>query len=555
MIKGPFDLGVMVTWVMPANIAARFCRRRCISRVRAFVVLCAAATGAACLAERGPFTNRMAHSGTSYLTRAARQPVNWQPWGRDAFALAARLDRPVLLYIGNDTCRWCAETDRAIYTDPEIGALINGLFVPIRVDRDERPDVAQRYQSAVERLAGLRGWPLTVFLTADGSPFFGGTYFPADDPITGRGLKQLLPEIARSYRDQRPFIVQQAAVVRQLVLTTTGEARGVLRASLVRQGIDAVARDLNDAVQAGMAGGSVMHVEAISLLLTEYARYRDTNALAVARRALDLMLDSANVAAGEDPPRLVRAALIGGLAKGWIVTGEQRYRDAGRLLVRALARQLPDVASLSGDAVFADQQSYVIENLMLAAAALAEPEVGARARAALDVLLQRGYARGWGVRHMVAGSSATGTTPQGLLQDQVQVASACLAAHQLSGDKRYLAIALDLAAILERSYSDTLGGYYDAADPAVPPSPPPSAPPPASPQGLGDRTKHAFDDVLPGANAAAALLLAHLSDVTADPSYRRRAQTTLEAFAGNVPNAGVRATTFLAAARETLGAP
>ena len=156
---------------------------------------------------------------------------------------------------------------------------------------------------------------------------------------------------------------------------------------------------------------------------------------------------------------------------------------------------------------------------------------------------------------MVAGSSATGTTPQGLLQDQVHVASACLAAHQLSGDKRYLAIALDLAAILERSYSDTLGGYYDAADPAVPPSPPPSAPPPASPQGLGDRTKHAFDDVLPGANAAAALLLAHLSDVTADPSYRRRAQTTLEAFAGNVPNAGVRATTFLAAARETLGSP
>jgi uncharacterized protein YyaL (SSP411 family) len=540
MIKGPFAFGVTVTLVMPPNIAARCPGRRGISRVRGLVVLCAGLT--ACLAERGPFTNRMAHSGTSYLTRAARQPVKWQPWGRDAFALAARLDRPVLLYVGNDTCQWCTETDRAIYTDPEIGALINTLFVPIRVDRDERPDIAQRYQSAVERLAGLRGWPLTVFLTADGSPFFGGTYFPADDPITGRGLKQLLPEIARSYRDQRSLIMQQAAVVRRLVLASTGEVRGVLRESLVRQGIEAVARDLNDAVAAGMAGGSVMHVEAVSLLLTESARFRDTNALAVARQALDLMLDTAaNVAAGDDPPRLVRAALIGGLAKGWIVTGEQRYRDAGRLLIRALARHLPDIASLSGggggDAVFADQQSYVLENLMLAAVALGEPAVETRARAALDVLLQRSYARGWGVRHTVSGSSASGTAAQGLLQDQVQVASACLVAHKLSGNRRYLDIALDLTAILERRYSDPLGGYYDVA-----------GVPPASPQVLGERTKQ------PGANAAAARLLAQLSDVTADPSYRRRAQATLEAFAGNVASAAprVRNTTFLAAARETL---
>src|SRR5438093_9285707 len=116
---------------------------------------------AACIGERGPFINRMAHTGTSYLARAARQPVRWQPWGRDAFALAAKLDRPVLLYIGSDSCRWCAETDRAIYTDPEIGALINALLVLIPVDRDERPDVAQSFQRGVELRVGLRGWPVT----------------------------------------------------------------------------------------------------------------------------------------------------------------------------------------------------------------------------------------------------------------------------------------------------------------------------------------------------------------------------------------------------------
>jgi len=515
--------------------------------VRGLAVLFAAAT-AACLAERGPLTNRMAQSGTSYLARAARQPVNWQPWGREAFALASRLDRPVLLYVGNDACHWCVETDRAIYTDPEIGSLINALFVPVRVDRDERPDVAQNYQTAVERLAGLHGWPLTVFLTADGSPFFGGTYFPADDPITGRGLKQLLPEIAKRYRAERPFIEQQAARMRQFMLTGEGEAPGMLRASMLQNEIARVARDLDDAVRAGMTGNSVTHVEAASLLLTEYARFRDTNALAVARRALDLMLDTANVAAGDDAPQLARAALIGALAKAWVVTGDGHYRDAGRTRLRAVARELPDVASLSGDAVFSDQQAFIMENAMLAAATLGEPAVETRARAAFDVLLQRSYARGWGVRHAVGGQSPSATTPPGLLQDQVQVASACLAAHQLTGDRRYLDVAIDLAAILEQHYADPLGGYYDAVEPS------PSGQP-GSPTVLGDRTKHVFDDVLPGANAAAAAFLAHLAVVTRDLAYRRRARATLEAFAGGMTNAGMRGTTFLAAARETLGNP
>jgi uncharacterized protein YyaL (SSP411 family) len=486
----------------------------------------------------------MAHSGTSYLTRAARQPVRWQPWGRDAFALAAKLDRPILLYIGSDACRWCAETDRAIYTDPEIGALINALFVPIRVDRDERPDVAQRYQAAVERLAGLRGWPLTVFLTADGSAFFGGTYFPADDPITGRGLKQLLPEVARSYRDQRSFVVQQAALVRQLVLTGNDASRGVLRPSLVQDGIVSVARGLDDAARTRAVTGSVMHVEATALLLS--VGVGDTTAQASARRVLDLMLDSTAALAGEDPPRLVRAALAGSLAQAWAATGEPRYREAGRVLVRTLANALPNLAARDADdAVFVDHEGFVIEHLLLAAATFGEQAAEKRTLAALDVLLQRTYARNWGVRHAIAEAPAAGqTTPLGMLQDQVQVAAASLAAYQVGKESRYLDVALDLAAVIERSYADPLGGYYDVADA-------PSGSLPA----IGDRSKHVFDDVLPGPNAAMARLLAHLAQVTGDPSYRRRAQHTLEAFAGAVPGTGLRASTFLAAARETLGTP
>src|SRR5690348_10075646 len=169
----------------------------------------------ACVSEHGPLTNRMAQSATPYLARAAREPVSWQPWGRDAFALAARLDRPILLYVGADDCRWCAIMDREVYGDQALAAMIDSLFVPVRVDRDERPDVAQRYNAAIQLLAGLRGYPVTVFLTPDGSAFFGGTYFPLDDPITGRGLKQLLPDVARSYRQQRASILRRAALVRE----------------------------------------------------------------------------------------------------------------------------------------------------------------------------------------------------------------------------------------------------------------------------------------------------------------------------------------------------
>jgi len=532
---------------MAPNIAARFPGGRGISRVRStlhtrlFLIVCAALS--ACLGERGAFTNRMAHSGTSYLARAARQPVRWQPWGRDAFALAAKLDRPVLLYIGSDACRWCAETDRAIYTDPEIGSLINALYVPIRVDRDERPDVAQRYQAAIEHLAGLHGWPLTVFLTADGSAFFGGTYFPADDPITGRGLKQLLPEVAKSYREQRSSVVQQAALVRQLVMTGNGASRGVVRAALVHEGIASVAGELENAIRTRAAAGSVMHAAAAGLLLTG-----DATARAVALRALDLMLDTTAALVAEDPPRLVRAALAGSLVQAWAATGDPRYRDAGRELVRDLANDLPDLSDRGADGTaFADQEAFVIEHVLIAAAALGEGAAEKRARTALEGLLRRTYARNWGVRHAIGDAPAAGlTAPLGLLQDQVQVAAACLAAYQVSNESRYLAVAVDLAAVIEGSFADSLGGYYDLAN---------APPPPASLPTPGDRTKHVFDDVLPGPNAEVALLLTHLAGVTGDPTYRRRAQATLDTFAGAMPGGAVRATTFLTAARETLGTP
>ena len=120
-------------------------------------------------------------AASSYLRSARHQPVHWHPWGEAAFARAQAENKPILLDIGAVWCHWCHVMDRESYEDPEIAALINEHFVAVKVDRDERPDVDARYQAAVSAISGQGGWPLTAFLTPDGRPYFGGTYFPRDD--------------------------------------------------------------------------------------------------------------------------------------------------------------------------------------------------------------------------------------------------------------------------------------------------------------------------------------------------------------------------------------
>ncbi len=204
--------------------------------MRPLAVLALLPCALACVAERGKLTNQMAQSNTRYLARAAREPVSWQAWGREVFSLAARLDRPILLYIAAEDCRWCAAMDRETFANATLAAVIDSLFVPVRLDRDEHPEIARRYQNAVTLLTGLRGYPLTVFLTPEGLAFFGGTYFPADDPLTGRGIKQILPEVARSFAQNRLFVVRQAALVQQLAYQGEVGAHGVLAAARGRGG-------------------------------------------------------------------------------------------------------------------------------------------------------------------------------------------------------------------------------------------------------------------------------------------------------------------------------
>jgi uncharacterized protein len=154
--------------------------------------------------------NLLQHSASSYLRSARHQPVRWHPWGDAAFARAQSEDKPILLDIGAVWCHWCHVMDRESYENPRIADLINELFVAVKVDRDERPDVDARYQAAVAAITGQGGWPLTAFLTPDGRPYFGGTYIPPDDRYGRPGFGRVLTTLAKVWRERRNEALETA---------------------------------------------------------------------------------------------------------------------------------------------------------------------------------------------------------------------------------------------------------------------------------------------------------------------------------------------------------
>jgi uncharacterized protein YyaL (SSP411 family) len=158
-------------------------------------------------------TNSLAQASSAYLRSAMHQPIRWHQWGEEAFAVAQRENKPILLDIGAVWCHWCHVMDRESYDDAEIARLMNDNFVAVKVDRDERPDIDSRYQAAVQAMTGQGGWPLTAFLTPEGKPFYGGTYFPPDDHWGRPGFKRVLAAIADAFRAKREEVTQQAEMV------------------------------------------------------------------------------------------------------------------------------------------------------------------------------------------------------------------------------------------------------------------------------------------------------------------------------------------------------
>ncbi len=240
-----------------------------------------------------PSAHRLAAATSTYLRSAAHQAIDWHPWGTEPFELAQRTGRPILLDIGASWCHWCHVMDEGTYEDPEVARLIAQHFVAVKVDRDEHPEVDQRFQRQVSTLTGEGGWPLTAFATAEGEVFFGGTYFPPTDGHGRPGFRRLLKEVARIWTEESERVQQSTAQVRAALGRLAH--RHEVAAPPTGAFVERVVSDLRASFDPGYGGwGSAPkfpHPAAIGLLLAHEFRSGEGESGTQARETLGAMAD------------------------------------------------------------------------------------------------------------------------------------------------------------------------------------------------------------------------------------------------------------------------
>ena len=235
-------------------------------------------------------TSRLADQQSAYLRSAKDQPVEWYPWGAEAFARAREQGRPVLLDIGAVWCHWCHVMDHESYEDPAIAELLNRDWVCIKVDRDERPGVDARYQRAVQALTGQGGWPLTGFLTPEGEVFFGGTYFPPDGKYGRPGFRTVLTELSRLYRESPDKVAEQARMIRDHLRDETPLFQAAkLSERILVEAAEAMARQFDFRHGGFGAQPKFPHPAAYEFLLTRWLDTGETWAAEIVSRTLTAM--------------------------------------------------------------------------------------------------------------------------------------------------------------------------------------------------------------------------------------------------------------------------
>jgi len=222
--------------------------------------------------------NSLSKASSAYLRSAMHQPIYWHEWSEEAFALARKENKPILLDIGAVWCHWCHVMDRESYDDPAVAQIVNERFVPVKVDRDERPDIDSRYQVAVSSISGQGGWPLTAFLTPDGKPFYGGTYFPPQDHYGRPSFKRVLLAISDAFREKHGEVTEQAQMVEAAI--AQAESFAGRSADFSAGVIDAIRKSaigMFDPQNGGFGSApKFFHPAAIDLLIDSYIRTGDT---------------------------------------------------------------------------------------------------------------------------------------------------------------------------------------------------------------------------------------------------------------------------------------
>jgi uncharacterized protein YyaL (SSP411 family) len=303
-------------------------------------------------------SNRLAHETSPYLLQHANNPVDWYPWGPEALARAKFERKPIFLSIGYSACHWCHVMERESFENPATAALMNEHFINIKVDREERPDLDQIYMSAVMAMTGHGGWPMSVFLTPELQPFFGGTYFPPSDSRGMAGFPRVLSSVHQAWQDRHDEITASAAEMTERLreIAAIPQGTGRLDVKLLDQAARAAMRSF-DALNGGFGHAPKFpHPMDLKVLLRHHARTGDTHALHVVRHTLD---------------KMARGGIYDQLGGGFA-----RYATDDRWLVPHFEKMLYDNALLA--AVYLE--AYQLTR---------DPDFGQVARETMDYVLGR----------------------------------------------------------------------------------------------------------------------------------------------------------------------
>ena len=308
--------------------------------------------------------NRLAQETSPDLLEHAENPVDWYPWGDEALTTAQRDRRPILLSIGYSACHWCHVMARESFEDREIAAFINQHFVPIKVDREERPDLDQVYMRAVQGMTGSGGWPMTVFLLPDGTPFYAGTYFPPDDRYGVPSFRRVLTAVADAYMTRPEAVAETADQVRNfLQRPSIPLAAGALAPDLLDEAYAQLARDY-EPIHGGFGGAPKFpQPMLIEFLLRTNARTHDDKAREMAVHTLRSM------AAGGIYDQLGGGFHRYSVDERWLVPHFEKMLYDNALLARAYL----DAWQLTADA---GMRRIVEETLAFVSRELTSPEGG-----------------------------------------------------------------------------------------------------------------------------------------------------------------------------------
>ena len=241
--------------------------------------------------SKKPPTNRLNHEKSPYLLQHARNPVDWYPWGDEAFQKAIKEEKPIFLSIGYATCHWCHVMAHESFEDLDVAQILNEHFVAIKVDREERPDVDKIYMLVCQSLTGQGGWPLSVFLTPERKPFFAGTYFPKTGRMGMPGFVDVLQQIAAMWENDRASILKSSEAITQAIRPSTepGQQVVVELEELMQKGFSQLAR-VYDPSQGGFGTAPKFPTpHNLTFLLRWHKRKGDALALDMVEKTLDAM--------------------------------------------------------------------------------------------------------------------------------------------------------------------------------------------------------------------------------------------------------------------------